>query len=56
MMGSLGPSFADGRRFFEEVFGDERNVLVRLQDWILEQGFYTSAQLQEKWIELKRAH
>lgn len=56
MSGILGPSFADGRRYFEEVFGDERDVLVRLQDWVLDRSYFQSVELQEKWIELKRAH
>jgi hypothetical protein len=56
MMGALGPSFAHGRKNFEEVYGDERNVLVRLQDWVLARSYFTDGELQEKWIELKRAH
>ena len=33
--GLLGPSFASGRRAFEERYGDERYVLIPLQNWML---------------------
>ena len=56
MMGILGPSFAHGRKNFEEVYGDERDVLVRLQDWVLDRSYFRNVELQEKWIELRRAH
>ena len=36
LMGILGPSFAHGRRAFEERYGDERYVLVPLMDFILD--------------------
>ena len=57
MIGLLGPSFAHGRRFFESIYGDERDVLVRLQDWILVEGDECyHHELYSQWDALRRAN
>lgn len=61
----LGPSLADGRRPFEEKYGDEVTVLLPLQDaaiiWFAEQPwqeYNLPASIREriraKWIELRK--
>ncbi len=54
MTGLLGPSFAHSRREFEATYGDERDVLVRLQTWMLEQGQFYYHELQTQWEHLQR--
>ena len=34
MIGRYGPSFAHGKKYYQEVFGDERAVLLRIQDML----------------------
>ena len=36
MYGDFGPSFAHGRKPFEEYFGDEVDILVPVQDYLLQ--------------------
>jgi len=36
MSGSMGPSLAWGRTPFEATFGDEYDVLLRFQNWLIE--------------------
>jgi len=36
MIGEFGPSLADGRKPFEEHFGDEVHILIPTQDYMLE--------------------
>ena len=63
MIGEFGPSLADGRKPFEEHFGDEVHVLIPTQDYLLEQFADTpwpeynlprnvARQTRHRWIEL----
>ena len=54
MIGLLGPSFAHGRREFESEYGDERDVLVRLQNWVIEADGFRYHELISQWDHLRR--
>jgi len=56
MTGLLGPSFAQSKREFQETYGNEKEVLVRLQDWVLEQGHFQFHELHSQWVHLQRAN
>lgn len=58
-----GPSFAHGRKSFEERYGDERYILVRVQDMLCElqkAGGWTTAPIdaldgaKRYWRDLRR--
>ena len=66
MVNILGPSLANGRKTFEESFGDEVHVLLALQDeiiiWFAEDPWpeYTMPaeirqRIRARWRELKNA-
>ncbi len=63
MIGEFGPSLAHGRTPFEEFFGDEVNVLIPVQDFLLQQFAdkpwpeyhmrrEVAQQTRNKWIDL----
>ena len=56
MTGFLGPSFAHSRKTFEEFYGDERDVLVKLQTWMLNNDWQPYWRLHEKWQLLRSAN
>ena len=56
MLGMLGPSFAHSRREFEATYGDERDVLVRLQTWVNERKEFYWWELHEQWDHLQRTN
>ena len=59
LMGILGPSFAHGRRAFEERYGDERYVLVPLMDFILAKNTWNiqdQIDAKDEWEKLYMAN
>jgi len=56
MTGLLGPSFAHSRKTFEDWYGDERDVLVKLQTWVMQNPNHRYWQLIEKWHLLRSAN
>ena len=67
MIGNYGPSLAHGRKPFEEFFGDEVDVLIPVQDYLLElfaadpwQEYHlpgnVARRTRTKWIELNHAN
>lgn len=54
MSGAFGPSLAHGRKPFEQRYGDESEVLVRLQDWVLSQDHFYRSELLDQWNQLRR--
>ena len=56
MTGMLGPSFAHSRKTFEDWYGDERDVLVKLQTWVLNNDYSQFWRLHEKWQLLRSAN
>jgi hypothetical protein len=56
MFKALGPSFQHGRREFERRYGDEKEVLVRLQDWVNSRSDWDYHELHSKWTELRGAN
>ena len=67
MIGEYGPSLAYGRRSFEEFFGDELQVLLLVQDYLLEQFAdepwpeynlpgKVARRTRTKWINLNHAN
>jgi Recombination enhancement, RecA-dependent nuclease len=56
MIGLFGPSFAHSRREFEATYGDERNVLVRLQTWVNQHPSHYYHELHGQWEHLQRTN
>lgn len=67
MIGEFGPSLAHGRKTFEQFFGDEIEVLLPVQDFLLARFADTpwpeytmrrnvAQQTRDKWIDLNYAN
>ena len=52
----VGPSFAHSRKTYEQFYGDERDVLVKLQTWVLNNDYEPYWRLHEKWQLLRQAN
>jgi len=54
MTGLLGVSFAQSKREFQATYGDEKEVLVRLQTWALNNPDHDYHELISQWDHLQR--